>query len=56
MKVEFKEGFKIELIAETDLEQIFMSEWEKRAVSEVTDNRDRDFRFVDPDYIDWRVG
>lgn len=56
MKVEFAEGFKLTLVAETELERLFMLEWDKRANIELTDHRDTDYRVIDPAYITWKRG
>lgn len=55
MKVKFIEGFKLVLIAENELERLFMLEWDIRAHTELTDNHDRDCRYVDPAYIKWET-
>lgn len=55
MKVEFLEGFKIVLVAETELERLFMLEWDKRSHIELTDSQDRDCEFIDPAYVSWKA-
>ena len=55
MKVEFVEGFKLVLVAETELERLFMLEWDIRSHIELTDSQDRDCRFIDPAYVEWKT-
>ena len=56
MRVEFVEGFKLVLIAETELERLFMLEWDKRAEIELTDKHDIDYVFIDPAFLTWKTG
>ncbi len=55
MRVEFIEDFKLVLIAETELERLFMLEWDIRANSDITDSNDRDLRVMDPSYVTWKA-
>lgn len=53
MKIEYRDGFRVVLIAETDLERIFMTEWEKRSKIKVNDEtRMLDFH-IHPGCIQW---
>jgi hypothetical protein len=55
VKIEFMEGFKILLIAETNIERIFLAEWERRSNVELVDDSQRDCRLIDPDFIKWEA-
>lgn len=53
MKVEFEDGFKIKLIAETELERIFMGEWQRRSEIRIEDMARMQSKHINPDFIDW---
>lgn len=55
MKVKFEDGFKVALIAETQLERLFMIEWHARSTVNLIDSRDRDCQFIDPGFVTWEV-
>lgn len=55
MKVEFEDGFKIKLVAENNMERLFLIEWEKRSRVELTDSRDQDYQLIDPAFVKWEV-
>ena len=55
MRVEFKEGFKLVLVAENELERLFMLEWDLRANIELTNKHDQDYRVIDPAFVTWKT-
>lgn len=53
MKVLFNDGFKIQLVAETQLERLFMMEWERLSrVAGEDPMRMQDYK-INPEFIDW---
>lgn len=54
MKIEFEEGFKIKLVAENQLERLFMIEWERKSAIPIEDQMRMLDRHINPDFIDWR--
>lgn len=54
MKVEFNDGFKIVLVAETQLERLFMVEWELRSAIPIEDHMRMEGKHINPQYIDWK--
>lgn len=53
MKVRFIDGFKMVLVAENQLERLFMLEWEERSKIRVGDVMRMQEHHVNPEFIKW---
>ncbi len=53
MKVRFIDGFKLQLVAENQLERLFMIEWEAKSKIQVDDLMRMSEYHVNPEFIDW---
>lgn len=53
MKVYFLDGFKIQMVAETQLERLFMIEWERLSKIHGEDPMRMQQHKINPEFIDW---